>query len=182
MSEETKSVPTQDAQETVAKNDQNPSSDSGLMPELMKYKTQRNELRDELASYKAKEEERRTKKLEEEGKLQEVIIELKSQKEKDDVELNALRDLKNSVKMDIVNSLTSDEKKREMLLTKDLETLKFIKEEKNSLMSTNPISNPGQTLGAVRSKPLTESMINKMSPDEKRENWADITEFFKNKS
>ena len=182
MSEETKSVPTQDAQETVAKNDQNPSSDSGLMPELMKYKTQRNELRDELASYKAKEEERRTKKLEEDGKLQEVIMELKSQKEKDDVELNALRDLKKSVKMEIVNSLTSDEKKREILLTKDLETLKFIKEEKNSLMSTNPISNPGQTLGAVRSKPLTESIINKMTADEKRENWSDITEFFKNKS
>tara|TARA_R100000234_G_scaffold119008_1_gene100830 strand:- start:1930 stop:2478 length:549 start_codon:yes stop_codon:yes gene_type:complete len=182
MSEETKSVPTQEAQDTVAKNDQSPSSDDGLLQELMKYKSQRNELRDELASYKAAEEKRRTKKLEEEGKLQEVIVELKSQKEKDDVELNALRDLKNSVKMDIVNSLTSDEKKREMLLTKDLETLKFIKEEKNSLMSTNPISNPGQTLGAVRSKPLTESIINKMTADEKRENWSDITEFFKNKS
>ena len=46
MSEETKSVPTQEAQYTVEKNDQSPSSDDGLLKELMKYKSQRNELRD----------------------------------------------------------------------------------------------------------------------------------------
>jgi len=182
MSEEKKSASTQDSQETVAKNDQNPSSDNGLLPELMKYKSQRNELRDEIASYKAKEEERRTKKLEQDGKLQEVIAEFKAQKQKDNEELSVLRELKNSVKMDLVDSLTSDEKKREMLLTKDLETLKFLKEEKKSLISNNPIANPGETLGAVRSKPLTESVINKMSAEEKRDNWSEITDFFKNKS
>ena len=39
MSEETKSVPTQEAQDTVAKNAQSPSSDDGLLQELMKYKS-----------------------------------------------------------------------------------------------------------------------------------------------
>ena len=61
-------------------------------------------------------EERRTKKLEQDGKLQEVIAEFKAQKQKDNEELSVLRELKNSVKMDLVDSLTSHEKKREMLL------------------------------------------------------------------
>jgi seryl-tRNA synthetase len=178
MSEETKSVPTQEAQETVAKNESASPSDANLMHELMKYKTQRNELRDEISSYKAEEEKRRAEKMEEQGELKQLISEMKQEREKDKKEITQLRELKQEVKTDLINSLTSDEEKKEILMSKDLDTLKFLKSEKNS-MSNSMASNPTESLGAVRSKPLTTSTINKMSAEEKRANWPEITEFFK---
>ena len=45
-----------------------------------------------------------------------------------------------------------------------------------------PVSNPQESLGAVRSQPLTEGIINKMTPEEKRTNWDEITEYFNSKS
>ena len=123
MSEETKSVPTQDAQETVAKNDQNPSSDSGLMPELMKYKTQRNELRDELASYKAKEKKEELKKLEEEGRHQEIIKEQQSTIEELKSTVDSQFKIVDSYKQNLVNGLASDEERKAYLATKSVDFL-----------------------------------------------------------
>tara|TARA_Y100000593_G_scaffold20183_1_gene40526 strand:- start:662 stop:1207 length:546 start_codon:yes stop_codon:yes gene_type:complete len=181
MSEEMKSVPTQEAQDNVAQNEQSSSSDSALLQEVMKYKSQRNEFRDELAARDAKDKERAEKEMEEQGKQAELIKELKLSRDKDQAELIALRELKQDVKTELVNSLTSDDEKKEILMSKDLDTLKFLKSEKNS-MSESVASNPTESLGAVRSKPLNVSMINKMSKEEKRENWPEITEFFKSQN
>jgi hypothetical protein len=162
MSEETKSVPTQDAQETVAKNDQNPSSDSGLMPELMKYKTQRNELRDELASYKAKEEERRTKKLEEEGRHQEIIKEQQSTIEELKSTVDSQFKIVDNYKQNLVNGLASDEERKTYLATKSVDFLEELTKEKLAMRQDSTV-NPKESLGAVRNALNTK-------------NYADMTE------
>ena len=162
MSEETKSVPTQDAQETVAKNDQNPSSDSGLMPELMKYKAQRNELRDELASYKAKEEERRTKKLEEEGRHQEIIKEQQSTIEELKSTVDSQFKIVDSYKQNLVNGLASDEERKAYLATKSVDFLEELTKEKLAMRQDSTV-NPKESLGAVRNALNTK-------------NYADMTE------
>lgn len=162
MSEETKSVPTQDAQETVAKNDQNPSSDSGLMPELMKYKAQRNELREELASYKAKEEERRTKKLEEEGRHQEIIKEQQSTIEELKSTVDSQFKIVDSYKQNLVNGLASDEERKAYLATKSVDFLEELTKEKLAMRQDSTV-NPKESLGAVRNVLNTK-------------NYADMTE------
>ena len=162
MSEETKSVPTQDAQETVAKNDQNPSSDSGLMPELMKYKAQRNELREELASYKAKEEERRTKKLEEEGRHQEIIKEQQSTIEELKSTVDSQFKIVDSYKQNLVNGLASDEERKAYLATKSVDFLEELTKEKLAMRQDSTV-NPKESLGAVRNALNTK-------------NYADMTE------
>ena len=162
MSEETKSVPTQDAQETVAKNDQNPSSDSGLMPELKKYKAQRNELRDELASYKAKEEERRTKKLEEEGRHQEIIKEQQSTIEELKSTVDSQFKIVDSYKQNLVNGLASDEERKAYLATKSVDFLEELTKEKLAMRQDSTV-NPKESLGAVRNVLNTK-------------NYADMTE------
>ena len=162
MSEETKSVPTQDAQETVAKNDQNPSSDSGLMPELMKYKTQRNELRDELASYKAKEKKEELKKLEEEGRHQEIIKEQQSTIEELKSTVDSQFKIVDSYKQNLVNGLASDEERKAYLATKSVDFLEELTKEKLAMRQDSTV-NPKESLGAVRNALNTK-------------NYADMTE------
>ena len=162
MSEETKSVPTQDAQETVAKNDQNPSSDSGLMPELMKYKTQRNELRDELASYKAKEKKEELKKLEEEGRHQEIIKEQQSTIEELKSTVDSQFKIVDSYKQNLVNGLASDEERKAYLATKSVDFLEELTKEKLAMRQDSTV-NPKESLGAVRNVLNTK-------------NYADMTE------
>ena len=149
MSEETKSVPTQEAQDTVAKNDQSPSSDDGLLQEHMKYKSQRNELRDELASYKADEEKRRTKKLEEEGKYQEIITEQTSTIEQLQTQLDAQSNIVSTYKQNLVNGLATDDERKEYLSTKSVDFLEELTKEKLA-MQPDPTANPKESLGAVR--------------------------------
>ena len=181
MSEEMKSAPTQEAQENVAKNSQNDSSNDGLIQEIMAKKSKIKEQNDVIAQYQAKEKKRAEAEMEEQGKLKELINELKLGREKDGLELADLRELKNNVKSEIVNYLTSDDEKKEMLMTKDLDTLQFLKTEKASI-NNSVVENPTESLGAVRSKQLSEVEINNMTPDEKRKNWPEITEFYKSQN
>ncbi|QDP64322.1 MAG: hypothetical protein Unbinned4139contig1000_35 [Prokaryotic dsDNA virus sp.] len=162
MSEETKSDTTQEAQETVAKNDQNTSSDDGLLQELMKYKSQRNELRDEIESYKAKEEKRRTAKLEEEGKYKELLAEQSSTIDNLNAKLESQTGIVNNYKQNLINGLASDNERKEYLSTKSVDFLEELTKEKNA-MQQDPIVNPKESLGAVRSP-----ILNK--------NYADMTE------
>ena len=162
MSEEMKSVPTQEAQDTVAKNDQSPSSDDGLLQELMKYKSQRNELRDEIESYKAKEEKRRTAKLEEEGKYKELLAEQSSTIDNLNAKLESQTGIVNNYKQNLINGLASDNERKEYLSTKSVDFLEELTKEKNA-MQQDPIVNPKESLGAVRSP-----ILNK--------NYADMTE------
>jgi hypothetical protein len=156
MSEEMKSDTTQEAQEKTATNEQNPSSDTGLLQEVMKYKSQRNELRDKLASYEAKEEERRTKKLEEEGKYKEIIAENTSTIDQLKAKLDSQSDIVTNYKQALVNSLASDDERKEYLLTKSVDFLEELNKEK-SAMQTQAVPNPKESLGAVRSPLLNKS-------------------------
>ena len=177
MSEEMKSDTTQEAQETVAKNDQNTSSDDGLLQEVMKYKSQRNELRDELDSYKAKEEKRRTAKLEEEGKHKEIITEQTSTIDQLKAKIESQETIVNNYKQNLINGLSSDNERQEYLSTKSVDFLEELTKEKLA-MRPEPVSNPKESLGAVRSKLLNKNYAD--MTDAERKAWHEQT--FKTKN
>jgi len=160
MSEEMKQETAQESQETTTNNNQESGSEPNYKQEMMKYKTQRNEEREINASYKAKEEERRTKKLEEDGKLKELLAEIKSENE-------SLKPIAGRYKQTLVNNLTSDDERKEYLSTKSVDFLEELTKEKN-LMQPQTVSNPGESLGAVRKTVSTKS-FGDMSEAEKRE-------------
>ena len=146
-----KSEPTQEAQETVAKNEEASPSDANLMHELMKYKTQRNELRDEITSYKAQEEKGRQKKLAEEGKYKELDAEKTATIDKLNAKLESQTGIFNNYKQNLINGLASDDERKEYLSTKSVDFLEELTKEKN-LMQPQTVSNPGESLGAVRNQ------------------------------
>ena len=140
----------QPSQENQAQTQQETPSDPNVVRDMMKYKTQRNELRDEIANHKAKDEERRQKKLTEEGKHKELISELTAKNEKLQSKVDVQGDAIKTVKLDLINSITSDESEREELVGESLKTLRFLK---SKIKQTVP--NPTATLGEVRN-PKTE--------------------------
>ena len=168
MSEEMKSDPTQDAQENVAKNDQKTSSDSELLHEVMKYKAQRNELRKEVDSYKAKEEKQRTTKMEEEGRHKEIINEQTSTIDQLKQQLDNQSLIVNNYKENLVNGLTSDEERKKVLSTKSVDFLEELTKEKLA-MKPESVKNPQETLGAVRSPVLNKNYAD--MNDAERKKW-----------
>ena len=134
----------QPSQENQAQTPQETPSDPNVVRDMMKYKTQRNELRSEIDSYKAKEEERRQKKLTEEGKHKELISELTAKNEKLQSKVDVQGATIKTVKLDLINSITSDESEREELAGESLKTLRFLK----SKLKT--VNNPTETLGQTR--------------------------------
>ena len=180
MSEEMTQDVVQDSQETKANNNQESPSEPNYKQEMMKYKTQRNEEREKNTLLETAENERRQKKLADEGKLQELLAEKDASYSKLEAENESLKPISDRYKQTLVNGLTSDDERKEYLLTKSVDFLEELSKEKASMQPV--VSNPQESLGAVRSQSLTEGIINKMSPDEKRDNWDEITEYFNNKS
>ncbi len=160
MSEKMKQETAQESQETTTNNNQESGSEPNYKQEMMKYKTQRNEEGEINASYKAKEEERRTKKLEEDGKLKELLAEFKSENE-------SLKPIRDRYKQTLVNGLASDDERKEYLSTKSVDFLEELTKEKN-LMQPQTVSNPGESLGAVR-KTVSNKPYSDMTETEKRE-------------
>ena len=145
MSEEIVQENVQESQETKANNDQESPSEPNYKQEMMKYKSQRNEEREENTLLKAEKEKGRQKIMEEQGLLKELVAELKSTNEKQAVKLARADKMEAQLKVDIIKSITSDDKKREELATKDVDTLRFIQNELSS-----KIVNPQESLGSVR--------------------------------
>ena len=160
MSEEMKQETAQESQETTTNNSQESGSEPNYKQEMMKYKSQRNEEREENALLKAEKEERRTKKLEEDGKLKELLAEIKSENE-------SLKPIVNRFKQTLVNGLASDDERKEYLSTKSVDFLEELTKEKK-LMQPQTVSNPGESLGAVRKTVSTKSFAD-MNEAEKRE-------------
>ena len=160
MSEEIVQENVQESQETKANNNQESPSEPNYKQEMMKYKSQRNEEREENASLKAEKEERRTKKLEEDGELKELLAEYKLENE-------SLKPIASRYKQTLVNGLASDDERKEYLSTKSVDFLEELTKEKN-LMQPQTVSNPGESLGAVRKTVSTKS-FGDMSEAEKRE-------------
>ena len=160
MSEEMTQDNVQESQETTASNNQEHGSEPNYKQEMMKCKTQRNEEREENASLKAEKEERRTKKLEEDGKLKELLAEIKLENE-------SLKPIASRYKQTLVNGLASDDERKEYLSTKSVDFLEELTKEKN-LMQPQTVSNPGESLGAVR-KTVSTKPLSDMTETEKRE-------------
>ena len=178
MSEENVQDTVQESQETKASNNQESPSDPNYKQEMMKYKTQRNEAREENTllkeDVKAKEEKGRQKKLAEEGKYKELDAEKTATIEKLMSENEYAKKIIAQQKIDIINSITSDDAKREELATKDIETLRFIQNE----IGNKVVNNPTESLGATR-MPKGKFDITKMTAEEKRENWDQTVASYK---
>ena len=177
MTEEMKQDTAQESLSNVAENKPESPSNDGLLQEVMAKKATIKEQAAEIAELKAANEKRRTKKLEEDGKLEELITELKSTNEKQASRIERADKIEAQLKADIINSITSDDAKREELQTKDLETLRFIKNEIGSQMVNNPV----ESIGAVRGQKKVDYDIATMTDQEKRDNWPDVIKSFMDK-
>ena len=173
MSEEMTQDNVQESQETKASNNQESPSEPNYKQEMMKYKNQRNEEREKNTLLEAEKEKGRQKTMEEQGQLKELVAELKSTNAEKDKRIERADKIETQLKIDIINSITSDDAKREELATKDLDTLRFIQTE----IGSKVVNNPDESLGAVR-VPKGKYDIAKMTDEEKRENWPDVIQSF----
>ena len=161
MSEETAQDNVQDSQETKANNNQGSPSEPNYKQEMMKYKTQRNEEREKNILLEAEKEKGRQKKLAEEGKFKELDAEKTATIDKLKAKLESQTGIVNNYKQNLINGLTSDDERKEHYAAKDVSFLEDLTKEKALIQP--PISNPGESLGAVRN-PL------------QNKNYADMTE------
>jgi len=167
MTEENVQDTAQESQSNVAENKPESPSNDGLLQEVMAKKEKIKTLEAELAKRDADNEKRRTKKLEDEGKHKEIIAEQSSTIENLNAKLESQTGIVNNYKQNLINGLASDDERKEYLSTKSVDFLEELTKEKN-LMQPQTVSNPGESLGAVRKAVSTKS-FGDMSEAEKRE-------------
>ena len=146
----------QESQETTAKTVTEDPSNSNTVRDMMKYKTQRNEAREELAKRDADNEKRRTKKLEDEGKHKELIAEQSSTIDSLNAKLESQTTIVSTYKQTLVNGLTSDDERKEYLSTKSVDFLEELTKEK-AAMTPPAVANPQESLGSVRKVASTKN-------------------------
>ena len=142
MTEENVQDTVQESQSNVAENKPESPSNDGLLSEVMAKKATIKEQAEEIAQLKAANENRRTKKLEEDGKLKELLAEFKSENE-------SLKPIASKYVQTLVNNLTSDDERKEYLSTKSVDFLEELTKEK-AAMAPPPVDNPQESLGSVR--------------------------------
>ena len=171
MSEEVTHEKVQDSHETKASNNQESPSEPNYKQEMMKYKTQRNEEREEkaklIAEHDQLKESGRQKKLAEEGKYKELDAEKTATIDKLNAKLESQTTNVSTYKQNLVDGLTSDDERKEYLSTKPVDFLEELTKEKN-LMQPQTVSNPGESLGAVR-KTISNKPFSDMTEAEKRD-------------
>ena len=177
MTEENVQDTAQESQSNVAENKPESPSNDGLLSEVMAKKAKIKEQDEIIAQYKAEKETRRTKKLEEEGKLQELLAERDSVIEKLKAKDESNSTIVATYKQNLVDGLTSDNERKEYLSTKSVDFLEELTKEKASLEP--PVSNPKESLGAVRQPVKNLAKVWDMSPEDKKENWDNILESYK---
>ena len=160
MAEENVQDTAQKSQSNVAENKPESPSNDGLLSEVMAKKATIKEQAEEIAQLKAANENRRTKKLEEDGKLKELLAEFKSENE-------SLKPIASKYVQTLVNNLTSDDERKEYLSTKSVDFLEELTKEKN-LMQPQTVSNPKESLGAVRSQTNTKDWTEYEGDESKR--------------
>ena len=167
MTEEMKPDTAQESPSNVVENKPESPSNDGLLSEVMAKKEKIKTLEAELAKRDADNEKRRTKKLEDEGKHKEIIAEQSSTIDNLNAKLESQNGIVNNYKQNLVNGLASDDERKEYLSTKSVDFLEELTKEKN-LMQPQTVSNPGESLGAVRKSVSTKSFAD-MNESEKRE-------------
>ena len=160
MTEENVQDTAQESPSNVVENKPESPSNDGLLSEVMAKKEKIKTLEAELAKRDAGDEKRRVTKLEEDGKLKELLAEIKLENE-------SLKPIASRYKQTLVNGLASNDERKEYLLTKSVDFLEELTKEKN-LMQPQTVSNPGESLGAVRKTVSTKS-FGDMNEAEKRE-------------
>ena len=160
MSEDNVQATEQENPSNAVENKPESPSNDGLLQEVMAKKATIKELQAEKAEWQAANENRRTKKLEEDGKLKELLAEYKSENE-------SLKPIAGRYKQTLINDLTSDDERKEYLSTKSVDFLEELTKE-IKLMQPQIVSNPGESLGAVRKTVSTKSFSD-MTEAEKRE-------------
>ena len=123
MTEEMKQETAQESPSNVVENKPESPSNDGLLSEVMAKKATIKEQAEEIAQLKAANENRRTKKLEEDGKLNELLAEFKSENE-------SLKPIADRYKQTLVNGLASDDERKEYLSTKSVDFLEELTKEK----------------------------------------------------
>ena len=166
MSEEMTQENVQDSQENTATNAQENNSDSGLLSEVMKYKAQKNEYKEELEAFKRKEKESVEAKMVEEGKLKELLSTKDATIKENQSVIESQSKIVDSYKQLLINSLTTDDQRKEHLNTKSVDFLVELAEEKAQIQPPQ-VSNPKESLGAVR-KNLANKSYADMTETERR--------------
>ena len=149
MTEEMKPDTAQESPSNVVENKPETPSNDGVLSEVMAKKATIKEQAEEIAQLKAANENRRTKKLEEDGKLKELLAEIKSENE-------SLKPIAGRYKQTLVNGLTSDDERKEYLSTKSVDFLEELTKEK-AAMAPPPVDNPQESLGSVRKATSTKN-------------------------
>ena len=167
MSEEMKSDSTQVNQENMVENKQETSSDSSLLHEVMQKKEKIKALEAEIAKRDAASDQRRTKKMEEDGKLKELLGEKDLTIERQNSKIESQSEIVSYFTESLVSELAGTDKERyEHLQTKPIELLIELKKEKLAMQS-NSVANPKESLGAVRS-PLLNKNYADMTTNERK--------------
>jgi len=166
MTEDNVQVTEQENPSNVVENKPESPSNDGLLSEVMAKKEKIKTLEAELAKRDADNEKRRTKKLEDEGKHKEIIAEQTSTIENLNAKLESQTGIVNNYKQNLINGLASDDERKEYLSTKSVDFLEELTKEKN-LMQPQTVSNPKESLGAVRS-PLKNKDYENMTEVERR--------------
>ena len=176
MTEEKTQDNVQENQETPVENKQESPSEPGLLQEIMAKKEKIRTLESEIAKKNASEEKGRQKKLVEEGKYKELIAEHSATIDQLNSKLESQTGIVNNYKQNLVNGLTSEDERKEYISTKSVDFLEELTKEKASLEP--PVSNPKESLGAVRQPAKNLEKVWDMSPEEKKENWPNILESY----
>ena len=179
MSEENVQATEQESQSNVAENKPDSPSNDGLLQEVMAKKATIKERDARIAELEAAEEKRRVTKLEEQGKLKELLTEKDSAIDQLNAKLESQTTIVSTYKQNLVDGLTSDDERKEYLSTKSVDFLEELTKEKASLEP--PVANPKESLGAVRQPIKNLKKVWDLSPEEKKENWSNILESYTKK-
>ena len=144
------------------------SADNGLLQEMMKYKSQRNEFRNKLAEIEAANEKTRQNKLSEDGKKDELIAELNSKVDHLSGEYNRLSKYEDDEKTNLIASIASDEAEAEELSKEGLSTLRLLK---NKIAAKTPEAPTARGSVGKQPPPMDWTSID---PKEAKRNWSDI--------
>ena len=149
MTEEMKPDQVQENQETSVENKPESPSNDGLLQEVMAKKATIKERDARIAELEAAEEKRRVTKLEEQGKLKELLTEKDSTIDNLNSKLESQTGIVNNYKQNLVNGLASNDERKEYLSTKSVDFLEELTKEK-AAMTPPAVANPKESLGAVR--------------------------------
>ena len=153
-----------------------PAND-GLLQEVMAKKAKLKEYETKISELESANEKRRQQQLSDDGKKDELIAELNAKNEKLEGEYTRLSKYEDDEKTNLIASIASDEAEAESLEKESLSTLRLLK---NKIASATPETPETPTArGSIGNQQPFD--INKMSKEEKKQNWGEIIRQYTNK-